>query len=123
MQLQDLRLHNKWSLVAAARRKNVDTSAQGDSSENEVVKKRTTRTPKRTTQTRKQKENESENEKSELEITSDVSDDESMLSASAEDTKKTPRRTRKKGINLVSSFLCNFVHMLFLSANSKFNKF
>lgn len=91
-------------MFAAAARKKLaeDTDDSGDSGT--VVKKRASRTGvKRSSERRKQKEeaNEPGDEsvsESETEENVDVGDGESITSMSVGDTKKKPRRTRKKGV-------------------------
>lgn len=78
----------------------MEALAQEEMSDNVVVaKKKTSRKSKRATtkRTRKKPETDAIEENSELEIDSDASDEESVISASNEDTKKTPRRARRKG--------------------------
>ncbi|KAJ0039108.1 hypothetical protein Pint_23482 [Pistacia integerrima] len=99
IQLQDFRLNNKWCLAATSRKKIVEALAQEEMSDNDVVAKtKTSRKSKRATtkRTRKKPETDAIQENSELEIDSDASNEESVISASNEDTKKTQRRTRRK---------------------------
>lgn len=96
MELQGFRLQNdnKWGL--AARKKKVEELApEAPDGDEVVVKKKTSRTTKRT---RKKAVAETPKENSELEVTSDGESVDSVVSVSSEETKKTPRRTRKKGI-------------------------
>lgn len=93
MHAQNFRLHStKWHLAATSRKKIVEASAQD-------VKKRTPLTTKRATfkQTRKKSETDALDENSDLELSRDASDEESIVAASSKDTKKTPRMTRRKG--------------------------
>lgn len=101
MHAQNFRLHSaKWHLVATSRKKIVQASAQDELSGSEaVVKKRTPLTTKRATfkQTRKKSETDALDENSDLELSRDASDEESIVASSSKDTKKTPRMTRRKG--------------------------
>lgn len=99
MHHQDFRLRNKWCLSA---KKNADISSQEEPGENgAVVKKKTSRTTRRTaTRTRKKAKDDVPAENSELVLHSDSENEESTSSVSSEDNKKTPRKTRKKGITL-----------------------
>lgn len=92
VQLQGLRLHSKKRGLAAVPKKiNSENSAVEASNEDEVVvKKKTSRTPKRT-----QKKTIAE---------TDASSEESIISASSEDTKKPRGRTRRKGSPPYCSF-------------------
>ncbi|KAL5828616.1 hypothetical protein ACOSQ3_018084 [Xanthoceras sorbifolium] len=91
VQLPDFRLRKKWGLAATSRKKIVQTSAQGELGDNEViVKKKTSRKRSTTPRTRKKPKAEAPEEDS------DALDEESAVSASNVDTKKTPRRTRSK---------------------------
>ncbi|KAH9772350.1 Fructokinase-like 2 [Citrus sinensis] len=100
MHAQNFRLHStKWHLAATSRKKIVEASAQDELSGSEaVVKKRTPLTTKRATfkQTRKKSETDALDENSDLELSRDASDEESIVAASSKDTKKTPRMTRRK---------------------------
>ncbi|KAL9423572.1 hypothetical protein AB3S75_035623 [Citrus x aurantiifolia] len=100
MHAQNFRLHStKWHLAATSRKKIVEVSAQDELSGSEaVVKKRTPLTTKRAAfkQTRKKSETDAVDENSDLELSRDASDEESIVAASSKDTKKTPRMTRRK---------------------------
>lgn len=86
----DFRLQKKWHLSA---KKNADIITQDEPSENgAVVKKKTSGTTRRT---RKKA-------KADVLDATGSDNDESITSVSSEDSKKTPRRTRKKGITLKS---------------------
>ncbi|KAK1551952.1 hypothetical protein Q3G72_007899 [Acer saccharum] len=98
VQLPDFGLHKKWGLSASSRKKIVETSAEVELSDNEVVvKKKTPRKRATAPRTRKKpKADAPEEEDSDLEINNDASDDESAVSVSSADTTKTPQRTRRK---------------------------
>ncbi|XVE74366.1 hypothetical protein DITRI_Ditri12bG0011000 [Diplodiscus trichospermus] len=94
-QPQDFQLQSKWCLSA---KKIADIATQEEPSENgAVVKKKTSRTTRRTaTRTRKKAKDDVPAEVSELVLNTDSENEESTKSESSEDNKKTPRRTRKK---------------------------
>lgn len=94
-QLQDFRLNNNWCLAATSGKKIVEEMSDN----NVVAKQKTSRKSKRATtkRTRKKPETDVTGENSGLEIDNDASDEERVISASNEDTKKTLQRTRTKG--------------------------
>lgn len=97
VQISDFRIHKKWGLSA---KKAVKNSAEEEMSDNgRVVKKKTSRTSKRgtTPPTRKKPKADEIQEGSDLEINSEVLDEETIVSASSEDTVKKPPRTRRNG--------------------------
>ena len=98
VQLPDFGLHKKWGLSASSRKKIVETSAEVELSDNEVVvKKKTPRKRATAPRTRKKpKADAPEEEDFDLEINNDALDDESAVSVSSADTTKTPRRTGRK---------------------------
>lgn len=93
VQLQDFGLQNKSVLAAVPRRKAAETLGEEGPVENgTVVKKKTTRTTKRAgTRTRKKAVTDNPEDSPEL-VASD---------ATSDDSKKTRRRTPRKGISLI----------------------
>ncbi|PSS13493.1 Fructokinase-like [Actinidia chinensis var. chinensis] len=96
MQVQDLVLHNKWGLMA--RKKVVESLAQGVSNEEGiVVEKKTSTKPKRAYRTRKKVIEDSPEDDFVSAVNRDIMDEETNKPlVSGEDSKKTRRRTRRK---------------------------
>ncbi|XP_030491644.1 fructokinase-like 2, chloroplastic [Cannabis sativa] len=100
VQLQGLRLQNKKWAFAARKKIAENLDSETPDGDEVVVKKKTTRTSKRT---RKKPITETPEENSELEVTSDGESVNNVVSASSKDTKKSPRKTRKKASSATSS--------------------
>lgn len=101
VQHQDFRMQNKWSLAATSKKKLSDSLSDEEPSENGVIlKKRTTGSSKRATTRTRKKISDVPDENSELGVTTDA--------ANEEVSKKTPRRTPRKGTLLIISCLCIF---------------
>jgi hypothetical protein len=103
VQLQDFRLQNKWKIAAVSRTKASGTLGEEGPDENgTVVKKKTTRTTKRAVaRTRKKAVADNPEDNPELVVASDATSDESIISASSDDSKKTRGRPRRKSISLI----------------------
>lgn len=95
MQLQGVKLHRKWDHTASARKKAVENSALLELSEDEAdAGKRTLSTSKKATgRGRKKSVTDPPADPSE----SAVSSDDETVSSALLDSKKKPRKTRKKG--------------------------
>jgi len=99
VQVQDFRLRKKLGVVSVSRKKaGTEEAPDGNGA---VVKKKTTRTSKRaSTRTRKKAMVDNPDENPELVVANDATSDESIISASIDDSKKPRPRTRRKGIFL-----------------------
>ncbi|XP_062111403.1 fructokinase-like 2, chloroplastic [Humulus lupulus] len=100
VQLQEFRLQNKKWAFAARKKAAENLDSEASDGDEVVVKKKTTRTSKRTW---KKEITETPEEDSELEVTSDGESVDSIVSVSSKDTKKSPRKTRKKASSATSS--------------------
>lgn len=99
MQVQDFRLRKKLGVVSVSRKKAGTEEAPDENGA--VVKKKTTRTSKRaSTRTRKKAMDNNLDENPELAVVNDATSDESIVSASIDDSKKPRQRARRKGIFL-----------------------
>lgn len=101
MQLQGFRLHNKWGLGAVSRKKAAEGLGEEPGDDNgAVAKKKITRTTKRpVTQTRKKALADTPEKNPELVAASDATIDGSISFAPIDDSRKTQRRARGKGIS------------------------
>ena len=99
MQVQDFRLRKKLGVVSVSRKKAGTEEAPDENGA--VVKKKATKTGKRAgTRTRKKAMDDNPDENPDLVVVNDATSDESIVSASIEDSKKPRQRTRRKGIFL-----------------------
>lgn len=110
-QLQDFRLQNKWGLAAISRKKISEAFPDEEPNQNGTVgENKTTRMTKRaTSRTRKKAVADAPEDSSELVRTHDATDEESVVSASGEGSKKTQRKTRRKGTR---PYYCVFMFIL-----------
>lgn len=102
VQVQDFRLRKKLGVVSVSRKKAGTEEAPDENGA--VVKKKTTRTSKRaSTRTRKKAMDDNPDENPELGVANDATSDESIISASIEDSKKPRQRTRRKAASTSTS--------------------